>query len=342
MPTIKDVASRAGVSVGTVSNVLSGSATVTDDLRSRVEAAIAELDYRPNLIARSLKKRQTNTLGMIISDIVNPFFPEMVRGAEDAAAAAGYILTTFNTDDRVERERQVFELLRSRRVDGLLLVVALVRGDLSHVHQAVEEGLPIVCLDRRPEGLDLDSVTADNAGGVRQCIEHLIERGHRRIAVITGGQGKYITQVRLDGYLEAMVAAGLPLDPNLIRDGNFRRESGFAIAKELLSGPNPPTAIFSCNFMMNLGVVQAVEELGLESPRDIALATFDRLKLAEAFRPHMTSVEQPSYEIGAQGTRLLIDRIQNPLEGAPSMHIQLPTQLRIAESSSSRLTAAGV
>jgi LacI family transcriptional regulator len=128
----------------------------------------------------------------------------------------------------------------------------------------------------------------------------------------------------------------------LIRDGNFRRESGYQAAKELLTGPNPPTAIFSCNFMMNQGVVQAVEELGLESPRDIALATFDRLKLAEAFRPHMTAVEQPSYEIGVQGTRLLIQRIQNPSEDAPRVHIQLPTQLRIAESSSSRLSAAGV
>ena len=340
MPTIKDVASRAGVSVGTVSNVLSGSATVTDELRQRVEAAIAELDYRPNLIARSLKKRQTHTLGMIISDIVNPFFPEMVRGAEDAAAAEGFILTTFNTDDRVERERQVFELLRSRRVDGLLLVVALGRGDLSHVRQACEEGLPIVCLDRQPDGLDLDSVTVDNTGGVRQCIEHLLERGHRRIAVITGGQGKYLTQIRLEGYLQAMAAAGLAVDPQLIRDGNFRRESGYLAAKALLTSPNPPTAIFSCNFIMNLGVVQAVEELGLESPRDIALATFDRLKLAEAFRPHMTSVEQPSYEIGAQGTRLLIDRIKNPSEGSERIHIQLPTVLRIAESSAGRVGLA--
>ncbi len=341
MPTIKDVASRAGVSVGTVSNVLSGSATVTDDLRTRVEEAIAELDYRPNLIARSLKKRQTNTLGMIISDIVNPFFPEMVRGAEDAAAAAGYILTTFNTDDRVERERQVFELLRSRRVDGLLLVVALIRGDLSHVQRAAAEGLPIVCLDRRPEGLDLDSVTVDNTGGVRSCIEHLIERGHRRIAIITGGPGKYLAKNRLQGYLDAMAAAGLPLDPALIRDGNFRRESGLAIAKELLTSANPPTAIFSCNYGLNLGVVQAVEELGLESPRDIALATFDRLKLTEVFRPHVTSVEQPSYEIGAQGTRLLIERIKTPAEGSERVHIQLPTALRIAESSAGRLVAAG-
>jgi len=331
MPTIKDVAARAGVSVGTVSNVLSGAATVTGGLKRRVERAIAELNYRPNHVARSLKKRTTRTLGMIISDIANPFFPELVRGAEDWAAERGYILTAFNTDDRLDRERQVFDLLRSRHVDGLLLVVALERDESAHVARALAEGLPIVCLDRRPVKLAVDSVTVDNVAGSQACVRHLIAEGHRRIATIAGGSNMYLAAERLEGYRRAMADAGLTVDPQWVREGDFRRESGYAHAHALLRLKRRPTAIFSGNFPMTLGAIEAMRELGLESPRDVALGTFDRLAMADVFRPRPTAVEQPSYAMGAAGTRLLIDRIEGRAPAAPQ-HVVLDTILRPGDS----------
>ena len=163
MATIKEVARRAGVSVGTVSNVMAGLATVSTDLRERVEAVMIALDYQPSHVARSLKIKQTHTLAMVISDITNPFFPMMVRGAEDAAAENGYTLSIFNTDDDLEKERSVCQILGSRRIDGLLLVPALVRRDDNHVQRLVNSGTPVVWLDRIPEHLDMDSV------GVRWC-----------------------------------------------------------------------------------------------------------------------------------------------------------------------------
>ena len=160
MVTIKDIARKARVSIATVSHVLSGSGRVSPETRERVKRIATELGYRPNLVARSLKSRRTHTIGMVISDITNPFFPEMVRGAEDAATSRGYMLATFNTDDRPERERLVFDVLQTRRLDGVLLVVALERTPMPHVEEAIRAKTPIVCLDRRPEGLLLARVDA--------------------------------------------------------------------------------------------------------------------------------------------------------------------------------------
>lgn len=328
MSTIKEVARRAGVSVGTVSNVLAGLKTVSPDLRRRVDRVIRDLDYRPNQVARSLKTRQTHTLGMVISDITNPFFPELVRGAEDAAAAQGFMLATFNTDDRVGREKQVLDILRARRVDGVLLVVALPREKTAHVQMLLESGMPIVCLDRHPRGLTVDSVTVDNAGGVREAILHLVAQGARRIAYLGGQRSFYIAADRLAGYRAALREAGIPLDANLVREGDFRRESGFRMGGELLD--QKPDAIFSANILMTLGVLDAMEKRGLSSPRDLLLATFDYLALMNAFHPRLTAVAQPSYRIGHEGARLLIERIQG--QRSDPVQLVLPTTLEIGET----------
>src|ERR1035437_2793777 len=181
MSTIKEVAERANVSVGTVSNVMCGSVSVSPRLRKRVLAAIRELDFHPDQNARSLKKRQSEMVGMVISDITNPYFPLAVRGAEDAALKEDYLLITLNTDDQVERERKALSTLRSRRVDGVLLVVAPSDGDVSHIERTVAAGIPVVCLDRIPNGLSLDSVSFDSAVGARECVRHLVAMGHRDI-----------------------------------------------------------------------------------------------------------------------------------------------------------------
>jgi LacI family transcriptional regulator len=330
MATIKEVARRAKVSVGTVSNVLSGSVPVSQALRDRVLQVIRELDYHPNHVARSLKIRQTKMLGMVVSDITNPFFPLMVRGAEDAAWEHHYMLLTFNCDDQVSRERQVLTALRTRRVDGILLVAASTEGDISHIRAAVDSGIPIVCLDRTIEGLPLDAVTVDNVAGAQECVAHLIASGHRRIGVLTGSLNLQIARDRLEGYRRALEEAGIGYNADLVAEGHFRAEGGFEAARRLLREQRP-SAVFSSNAMMSLGLLRALTECRLRCPQDVAVATFDDPSFSEALRPQLTAVAQPSYELGYKGTELLLRRIAEPARRRS--HLTLKTELRVRESS---------
>jgi len=333
MPTLREIAQRAGVSVGTVSNVINGTAVVSTDRTERVLAAIRDLDYHPNHVARSLKLKKTRMLGMVISDITNPFFPQLVRGAEDAALKHSYLLITFNTDDNVDREKQVLGVLRQRRVDGILLVVAPNAGNDVHLRDILRSGIPTVCLDRVPVGIEVDSVSVDNVEGSRTCVKHLISMGHRRIAILTGPKALQTAAERLQGYCEALQQEGIPFRPELILEGDFRAESGYRLGREMLAGTDRPTAVFVCNNMMSLGLLKALAELGLSCPRDVAVASFDDFPLADAFRPHLTAVAQPAYSIGYRGAELLIERIEAKPSGVPRSRIRLSTQLLIRESS---------
>lgn len=331
MATIKEVARRARVSVGTVSNFLGGLVPVRPPLRGRVEKAIRELDYHPNQIARSLKTRQTKMLGMVISDITNPFFPQMVRGAEDATMERGYLLVTFNTDDRPERERQILSVLRSRRVDGILLVLAPNTGDAAHIESAIAAGTPVVCLDRIPRRVAVDSVTVDNVRGAEVCVRHLVQAGHTRIGIITGPLGMHNARGRLRGYRNALRESGLPIDSRLVREGDFRLESGYRLCKDMWLGSARPTALFVSNAMMGVGVLKAFRELGIACPRDIALAVFDGFPGADGFRPEITCVVQPTYDIGYRGAQLAIERIEGKLSPRPR-RIRLAPELQVRES----------
>lgn len=333
MGTIKEVAERAQVSVGTVSNVLTGKVTVSPRLQRRVMAAVRQLDYHPNQIARSLKTKQTHLLGMVISDITNPFFPLVVRGAEDAASKDNYLLITLNTDDQIERERHILSVLRGRRVDGILLVVAPNDGDISHLEGTVAAGIPIVCLDRIPPGIALDSVSVESAIGARECVRHLVSMGHRKIAIINGPTALETARDRMRGYEEALREAKLPIDPRLIREGDFHMESGNRQARDLLTGDYRPTAIFVANGMMMMGVVNALDELGLRCPEDIALAMYDDLPLAASFRPRLTAVAQDAYKIGYMGAELLLQRVKGEISDPAPREIRLRPELKIRESS---------
>jgi LacI family transcriptional regulator len=332
MATIKEVAQRGRVSVGTVSNVLAGAPRVNPALRERVLAAIRELDYHPNHVARSLKIRRTKMIGMVISDITNPFFPQVVRGAEDAALERGYLLLTVNTDDRVEREKQALSVLRTRRVDGILLVVAPFKGDIFHIKAVLSDGIPIVCLDRVHKQLPVDSVSTNHMKGAQVCVRHLVSMGHRRIAVITGSKGLQTAEDRLEGYKQALREAKLKIDPELIREGDFRLDTGYRLTKDLLLGRLRPTALFVSNGMMALGALKALEEMKLHCPKDIALAVFDDLPFADALQPHLTAVSQPAYEIGHQGAELLIRRIEGAETSKHRIQICLDPELKIRES----------
>jgi LacI family transcriptional regulator len=332
MPTIRDVASLAGVSVGTVSKVLTGSGQVGDERRTRVQRAIRELEYVPDPLARSLKTRQTRMLGAIISDITNPFYPQLVRGAEDAAMKRHFLLITVNTDDRAERERELVSLLLARKVDGLLLVSSPHATDRSHIARAQKQGIPIVALDRLPEGVALDAVLVNNLRGARMCMHHLLRQGHRRIAYLGGDWDLNNARDRLRGYQEGLKEAGIPVEQALIGYGDFRQETGYRLTKDLCLQQDPPTAIFAANGMMGLGALKALRELGLRCPEDVALALFDDLPFAEAVEPHLTAVAQPAYEIGRRGAELLIDRIEKRQTSKKPVLVELEPELIVRSS----------
>ncbi len=339
MSTIKEVAERAGVSIGTASNVISGNHRVGKARMARVLAAIKELDYHPNEVARSLKVKQTKMLGMVLPDITNPFFSDLIRGAEDAAIERGYLLLTANTDEQVEREKRFVSALRSRRVDGILLAATASKSE-THLKSVLAAGVPIVCLDRMAAGLAVDAVLADNVRGTQECVRHLVRRGHTKIAIITGSLELQIAHERLNGYRAALEEAGVEYSRDLVMEGDFREEAGYRLGKELLLRRERPTAIFACNGVMMLGLLIALDELGVRCPDEVALATFDDLPFAHSFHPHLTAVAQPANSIGYEGANLLIDRVEKKRTGEPVI-IRLAPELKIRESTKGYPFASG-
>jgi len=340
MATIKEVARKAGVSVGTVSNVLRGSSTVNAEIRERVNKVIRLLDYHPNHAARTLKTSQTFLLGLVISDMTNPFFPQLARGAEDAAIERGYLVIASNTDDQLEREKRALAVFRSRRVDGILLVVAPNGGDMEHIRKVIDSKIPIVCLDRVPEGLSVSAVTTDAITGSEMCLRHLISMGHRRIAIINGDPELQTARDRLQGYRNVLTEAQIPVEPELILTGDFRSNSGYLLAKQLLLSGRNQTALYVTNGMMALGALKALKELGLRCPGDLALAVFDEVPGNGSFSPEVTSVIQPAYQIGYQGVELLLRQLESG-EPATPVQIRLRAELRVGESTQLRRVEPG-
>jgi LacI family transcriptional regulator len=333
MATLVEVSRKAGVSIATVSNVITGAVRVSPELQKRVLIAIEELDYHPNFVARSLKMQRTRLLGMVISDITNPFFPLLVRGAEDAALERNYLLITFNSDDRVEREAQMLSVLRSRRVDGILLVMAPNAEEPKHIKNLLRSGIPLVLLDRPPVGFQADSVCVDNVGGAFACVEHLLSLGHRKIGAVTGPMSMQIAIDRYQGYKNALLAAGVEPDPQMAREGDFRVESGYLLGKEWLRQADRPSALFVSNYNMAMGLMGALEELGLRCPGDLALTVFDDLPPAVGYRSHLTAVSNPAYTLGQQGVELLLNRIEKKELSPEPIAILLKSELVVRESS---------
>jgi len=328
--TITDVAREAGVSITTVSHVLNGTRSVAEPTKQRVLAAVERLNYEVNSLAQSLKSDRSQTIGLLVTDISNPFFTSLVRGVEDVANAAGYGVMLCNTDENAEKELTYLRMLRRKRVDAILMAPTGIRQPV--VDQLIGLGFPLVCFDRPPPGAPCDSVLVDNVDGARQAVSHLIELGHRRVGVITGLEGVGTTDERLEGYLQAMVAHGLSIDQELIRVGNSRLDGGFREMLALLDLPIPPTAVFSTNNLMTLGALGALQSRQVDVPGDMAIVGFDDFEWAAVLRPRLTVVAQPTYEIGQTATRMLIDRIKG--RGAPEPRkVVLPTHLIVRESS---------
>jgi LacI family transcriptional regulator len=333
--SIYDVAREARVSVFTVSAVVNQKEHVTARLRERVEAAIRKLNYRPNLLARSLAKQKTHTLGMIVPDIANPFFPILIRGAEDAAQQRGYNLLLCNSDDTQEKEENALELLLSKRVDGILLTKVL--SDLKpQVRQMIKEmKVPMVLLLRTAPTIAKDAVVADDYQGAYDGVCHLAKCGRKRIALLGGPPKVSNGEARWNGFHDGLKASGLSLDPGLIVEGDYRMESGYRAGKELF--PRRPDGIYIANFLMTVGLLKAAEEMGLNCPKDFGTVSLDDYPWLDILRPKLTTIELPKYQLGHAAVDLLLDRIGG--KTGPGILKKLQPELRVRESCGWRAAA---
>jgi LacI family transcriptional regulator len=326
--SIYDVARESRVSVFTVSAVVNDKKHVGKKLRARVEAAIRKLNYRPNLIARSLAKQRTHTIGMIVPDIGNPFFPMVVRGAEDAAQKHGYNLLLCNSDDTLAKEESSVELLLSKRVDGILLTKAAEDFHPSLRQMIKEVNIPFVLVMRTYPKLTKDAVITDDYQGAYDAVSHLARSGRQRIGLVGGPLKVSNAMARWEGFRDALKAEGLPYKPELVIEGDYRIESGFRAGHSLLS--HRPDGVYVANHLMTVGLLKAAEEMGLRCPEDFGLVSFDDYPWLGVFRPRLTTVELPKHQLGIEAAELLIRRISGDRTAAAVK--KLPPELRIRES----------
>jgi len=338
--TMRQIAERADVSIGTVSHVINGTAKVREKLRDRVLEAIRSLGYQPSQLARGLRRNQTSMLGMIIPDIINPFFPAVVRGVEDVAYKRSYRLVLCNTDNDVNKELSYLNELRSYRPAGLLVIPAAESHIAAQLRSVAASGFPVVCLDRRPVGWNGDAVLVANEAGAYQATKYLIRAGHTQLAVITGPLHLTNAAERLKGFQRALKEAKITVAPEYTQEARFDRETGYQAAMRLLRMVPRPTAIFACNDLMALGVLSAARELNLNCPDDLSLAGFDNLDFAEFTAPALTTVHQPGYQLGATAARLLLERIDG-VRSAPKA-VTLQTELKIRNSVAQLLPSAPI
>jgi LacI family transcriptional regulator, galactose operon repressor len=303
-PTIYDVARLAGVSTATVSRALNGTGQIAPRTRAAIEAAVAQLGYRPNTIARSLVTRSTQTIALLLPDITNPFYAALVSGIQQYVLSHDHTMLLCTTEGDAEREEQYLSLLRAKQVDGALVDGLVLPPD--RIARFVREGFPIVCLDRDIDSTFIPLVQVDNRRGGKLATEHLLGLGHLRIAHVMGADGLHISHDRLAGYREALAAAGFAPDPRLVVEGRFTEEGGYEAMRMLLDSTPELTAVFAANDLSALGVLHAIAESGRRVPEDISVVGFDDLRLSAFMWPPLTTVRQPAVEIAQLATEILI------------------------------------
>jgi len=331
--TIKDVAKLAGVSTTTVSYVINKTGFLTEQTRARVLKAINELDYRPNIVARSLRSKKTGTVGLILCDLMNPFFAEVLQGIETYLGKKRYNIIVTDTDYNIDKEKQSIEMFYSKRVDGVIFVPG---GDNDeHLRFLTEQDIPVVLLDKRVESLNVDVVLVNNVEGSKQLIEHLISLGHERIGIITGPLNSTTGKERLEGYLKALRNHSIPEDRDLIKIGDFKKQSGYLLTLELFSLASPPTVIFACNNLLGLGAMEALKEREIRIPEEIGLVIFDDLPWFKYVDPPLTVVAQPSFRLGETAAQLLVNQIRKKRKKPKK--VILDVELRIRQSAGEAL-----
>jgi len=310
--TINDIAEKANVSVSTVSRVLNKQAKkyrISKDTEKLVLKTARELNYRPNHIARGLRLKKTQTIGLVVPDISNPFFAHVTRIIQNFAYHFGYSLIVCNTDENIQTEIEQIELMRSKGVDGFIIMPVGVKYD--HLEELLADSIPLVLLDRCFDELQTNSVVVNDYKGASEAVEHLLEYGHKRIAIVQGLANTYTNSARLRGYKDALAKYKIPLSESLIVGNDFRRENGYIETKILLKLEKPPTAIFTTSDLITIGALQAISEEGCKIPDDISIVAFDDTDFAPFLSAPLTAVNQPKELMGEAAVKLLIEDMKS-------------------------------
>jgi LacI family transcriptional regulator len=309
MATIRDVARRAGISPSTVSHVINETRYVSDETKARVLAAMEELNYRPNAVARSLRRKKTHIIGLIVPDSANPFFAEVGRGIEETIFAQGYSLIIGNSAGDLQQELRHINVLSEKQVDGIIFVAAGL--STKHILTLQAEDMPLVVIDRDIAGVDVDFVLTNHWQGGYLATAHLIALGHRRIGCIAGPAGLPPSVDRVAGYKRALLEHGIEPDEELVVGGEFDPPSGYRAVNHLLALPRPPTALFACNDLMAIGALGGAVERGNRVPADLSIIGFDNISLASFTNPPLTTIAQPTAQMGALAAQMLMERIRD-------------------------------
>lgn len=330
--TIKDIAQKVGISIATVGRALGGYGRVSAATREKVLSAAKELEFQPNVFARSLKGKATNTIGLLIANIRVPFFSLLARAVEDSAIEKGFSVFVCNIDEDQEKERAYLSLLRSKRVDGLIVCSAFankkeMRGGIGNIY---EHEIPTVFLDRHVDGMDRPSVQIDNLGGTLAAVDYLISLGHKRIGVCSHDPGTDTLKNRILGYRQALENRGIPFDPSLVATkASHTSQDGYDTAKALLSRKDRPTALLTTNALITYGALPAIKDLRLSIPGDLSLLAWDDFELSTVLTPAITVITQPTYSLGSIATGILFDMINKK---GPQESVVLSPRLVIRES----------
>ncbi|SDM29902.1 LacI family DNA-binding transcriptional regulator [Halarsenatibacter silvermanii] len=306
--TIKDIAEKSGVSVTTVSRVLNDKPDVKDATRAKVLKVIKESNYRPNGMARSLVINQTYSIGLIIPDINNPYFPEVARGVEDQAQDSSYSVIFSSTDNKLKREKEVIDLMLQKSVDGLIVSLSLANKDI--LKRLEDKKIPVVQLDRKIPDSRYPAVMVDNKKSAYKAVQFLIDEGYKRIAHITGDLQTVPGRERKNGYRKAILANNFSFNQDMIFEGDFSKRAGYDALKKITEKGSLPEAIFAANDMMAIGVLEACRQKGIKVPEDIVLVGHDNISISNLVYPALTTMAQPKYKLGRKASELLIELIE--------------------------------
>ncbi|HBF37833.1 MAG TPA: LacI family transcriptional regulator [Firmicutes bacterium] len=314
MTTIKDVAKLAGVSPSTVSRVIADNRRISPATKERVKKLMTELDYHPNMIARSLINRSSHTLGLILSRSTdsafsNPFFSEIIRGISAITQSHHYNLMLATAEDYAEEARQCLRMVTEKRVDGVLLLASRVNDEL--IPELISNNYPFVVVGRAPDLQKCYSVNNDNIQAAYTAVRHLFNLGHQKIALLNGPEEYILCQDRYEGYRFAFREFGIENDPSLVKKGSFSQDDGYRLTLELLDSASPPTAIFAVDDLIAIGAYKAIKEKGLRIPEDIAVVGFNDDPLASVIEPNLTTVRIPIYKMGVAASTMIIDLLQS-------------------------------
>ena len=331
MATMRDVAQKAGVSVTTVSHVINQTRPVSETLRARVRAAMSELRYRPNRLARGLRRGETRMLGLIVPDIADPFFGETARCIEDAGFERGYSVLLCNSDRRLDKELYYAQSLIEARADGILFIASGPSTEGIELAQA--QGIATVLVDRELPQARVDRILIDNVAGGRMATEHLLQLGHRRIACVGSFSERLPFGGRIRGYRQAMATAGIPVDETLVVKGAAIGDGHYAGIRPLFARSDPPTALFCCNDRRALDALDAAVAAGIAVPTELSIVGFDDIRAASTVCPALTTLAQPRQKIGRLAVRMLLERIRDP--GLPP-RIEILTPRLVVRGSTAR------